>query len=99
MNAPPGVIQSCTRLDPADQWLSLQFRLVDPQGGRNPTAGSASRMRCFFVMVGIVFRTPKWVSQEIVHRPTAPGTTKPKALRPSASGSGIGLAGFEPTTF
>jgi hypothetical protein len=22
-------------------------------------------------MVGIVFRTPKWVSQEIVHRPTA----------------------------
>jgi hypothetical protein len=26
-------------------------------------------MRCFFVMVGIVFRTPKWVSQEIVHRP------------------------------
>jgi hypothetical protein len=21
-------------------------------------------------MVGIVFRTPKWVSQEIVHRPT-----------------------------
>jgi len=24
----------------------------------------------FFVMVGMVFRTPKWVSQEIVHRPT-----------------------------
>jgi len=28
-------------------------------------------MRCFFVMVGTVFGTPKWVSQEIVRRPTA----------------------------
>jgi hypothetical protein len=47
----------------------LSWRLADPAVGLRPPCGSASRMRCFFVMVGIVLTSPRRLSQETVHRP------------------------------
>ena len=48
----------------------LSWRLADPAVALRPPCGSISRMGCFFVMVGIILTSPKWVSQEVVHRPT-----------------------------
>ena len=47
---------------------ALSWRLADSAVGLRPPCGSTSRTRYLFVMGGIVFRTPKQVSQEIEHR-------------------------------
>jgi hypothetical protein len=49
---------------------SLSWQPADPAVGLSPSCESTSWMGCFFVMIGIVVTTPKWVSQEVVHRPT-----------------------------